>query len=305
MEDIKDPAKVEVSDDTDAAAPVVSLTTAPENSPPPAPVQYTWSAPGKPCLKKCVVRDHCIAFAATLDKTVRELYEPWRRAAYPGGCFVEVTDGEISQVLWNSNITSDQIPSWRDYRFLCCPYTVGQFVASSAMSSGQNVLSILNRRSLAILGGDDRVRVASSRLDDIPWSWSVRIVYYPNADGSFGVCSGLLNSARTVLTAAHCLYDDGAWLNVAGVMSAEAAEVFTGFGSTERIIEAISERKIARWTRMRVRGGWVASSSWHDDVGFVEIYERSSGFPTSSYMSSGYAGCQSYGHTFGFPGDKS
>ena len=57
-------------------------------------------------------------------------------------------------------------------------------------------------------GGDDRVRVTDTK------KWAARAVVW--VDG----CSGWLNDETTVITAGHCLYDNGVWDNFTSVVPA-------------------------------------------------------------------------------------
>ena len=61
----------------------------------------------------------------------------------------------------------------------------------------------------AVLGTDERIEIIDT--ESYPWSAIVYLELY-DMDGYAGSCSGTFIGPDTVLTAAHCLYSEGAWI---------------------------------------------------------------------------------------------
>jgi len=67
----------------------------------------------------------------------------------------------------------------------------------------------------AVLGPDERIQIEDT--EPYPWSAIVYLELY-DADGFAGTCSGTFIGPDTVLTAAHCLYNEGAWIETVAVV---------------------------------------------------------------------------------------
>lgn len=147
-----------------------------------------------------------------------------------------------------------------------------------------------------VFGDDDRVQVTDS--SQYPFrTFGFLFGRSPTGDG-FGVCSGALIGPRTVLTAAHCVYDhDTGWLNdimfAPGLLSIEDAP----FGAWEWESATIFEGYVSNY-----QGTYGSVVPW--DIGVVVLQQ-----PIGDHL--GYLG---YGHDpqlgdfhaniIGYPGDK-
>lgn len=148
-----------------------------------------------------------------------------------------------------------------------------------------------------VFGNDDRVQVTDS--SQYPFrTFGFLFGKKPGGDG-FGVCSAALIGPRTVLTAAHCLYDHdaGGWLSdimfAPGLLSMENAP----FGAWEWEEATIFEGYISNY-----KGSYGSVVPW--DIGVVVLQQ-----PIGEHL--GWLG---YGHDpelgdfhaniIGYPGDK-
>jgi len=122
----------------------------------------------------------------------------------------------------------------------------------------------------AVIGNDDRVKVASSLLSSNPWRQicSLRI---RSQSGELYVGTGWFIGSKTLATAGHCVYlqDDGGWAASIDVIPARFGSSFP-FGTI-------------RATRFAAVDGWTVHSQRDFDYGVIHLESDSAGRQTGNF----------------------
>ncbi len=148
-------------------------------------------------------------------------------------------------------------------------------------------------RTEVIIGADNRIRVNATR--DYPWR-AICALKITAANGARYIGTGWLVSARTVVTAGHCLYMHaaGGWVR--------SIEVIPGMNDALRPFGTFTG------TTFRSTAGWVSSKNRNNDYGAIILPANSRPGATTGYFGFGTrsdAFLQASAlNLSGYPGDK-
>jgi V8-like Glu-specific endopeptidase len=122
----------------------------------------------------------------------------------------------------------------------------------------------------AVLGNDDRVKVAGSVLSSNPWR-QICALRIRSQSNQLYVGTGWFIGPKTLATAGHCVYlqDDGGWAKSIDVIPAR-------FGSSEPF-------GTIRSTRFSAVDGWTVQSQRDFDYGVIHLDSDAAGLQTGNF----------------------
>lgn len=213
-----------------------------------------------------------------------------RHEAYENYSASSASARESSTSLWKATrVTDDGL----EYVSKSSSFPTNINIPDETPAYSGSASDSIRSRFLVVLGRDTRSRVSNTR--DFPFRTVVEVDYNSGSGG----CSGTLIAPNTVLTAGHCIYDNGRYFRFGGVAPGRNgnSDPYGRFSVRSRTV--LSEWTNGRYPRnydmgvlqLQPRGGDVNdpcnTQAAGNIVGFVGI-KKSTSSGVGSIMISGY-----------------